>query len=124
MWLPITGWLLVALLLVLSPQPVAAASPQPSMVSSDPEVLELGRRLFEQNGSPCHGKNAVGEDPATPMGGWKDGSALVSCAHHPGGSDPDLKHPPSRLRRTHKHTHIREVCLLHGVPQIIILLHI
>ena len=80
MWLPITGWLLVALLLVLSPQPVAAASTQPSMVSSDPEVLELGRRLFEQNGSPCRGKNAVGEDPATPMGGWKDGVGHLAPA--------------------------------------------
>jgi len=93
MWRQTTGRLVVALLWVVAPQLVAAASPQPSMVSSDPEVLDLGRGLFEQNCSPCHGKNAVGEDPATPMGGWKDGVGQLAPALN--GTGHAWHHPPS-----------------------------
>lgn len=89
----ITGWLFVALLSVAAPQSVAAASPQTSMVSSDPEVLALGRRLFEQNCSPCHGKNAVGENPLTPLGGWR--AVFGHLAPALNGTGHAWHHPPS-----------------------------
>ena len=97
MWRQITGWLFVALWSVVAPPPVAAASPppspQPSMVSSDPEVLDLGRRLFAQNCSPCHGKNAVGENPEKPLGDWKEGIGPLAPALN--GTGHAWHHPPS-----------------------------
>jgi mono/diheme cytochrome c family protein len=97
MWRQITGWLFVGLLSVVVPPPVAAASPPPSpqlsMVSSDPEVLDLGRRLFAQNCSPCHGKNAVGEDPEKPLGDWKEGVGPLAPALN--GTGHAWHHPPS-----------------------------
>jgi mono/diheme cytochrome c family protein len=88
------GWLMVPLLsaIVLS-LPASAASPQMSMVSSDPEIVALGSRLFEQNCSPCHGRQAVGENPATPLGGWKVGVGQVAPALN--GTGHTWHHPPS-----------------------------
>jgi mono/diheme cytochrome c family protein len=88
------GWLMATLLSVMvGSLPASAASPQASMVSSDPDVLALGSRLFEQNCSPCHGQQAVGENPATPMGGWKVGVGQVAPALN--GTGHAWHHPPS-----------------------------
>jgi mono/diheme cytochrome c family protein len=88
------GWLMAMLLSVMvGSLPASAASPQASMVSSDPEILALGSRLFEQNCSPCHGKQAVGENPATPLGGWKVGVGQVAPALN--GTGHAWHHPPS-----------------------------
>lgn len=88
------GWLMATLLSVMvGSLPASAASPQASMVSSDPEILALGSRLFEQNCSPCHGQQAVGENPATPMGGWKVGVGQVAPALN--GTGHAWHHPPS-----------------------------
>ena len=97
--------LLAALWMVVAPHVVAAASPQHapqpspqsspqfSMISSDPEVLDLGQRLFEHNCSPCHGKNAVGENPLTPLGGWR--SIVGHLAPALNGTGHAWHHPPS-----------------------------
>jgi mono/diheme cytochrome c family protein len=88
------GWLMATLLsAIVWSMPASAASPQVSMVSSDSEVLALGSRLFEQNCSPCHGKQAVGENPATPLGGWKVGVGQVAPALN--GTGHAWHHPPS-----------------------------
>ena len=88
------GWLMATLLsAIVLPLHASAASPQASMVSSNPEILALGSRLFEQNCSPCHGKQAVGENPATPLGGWKVGVGQVAPALN--GTGHDWHHPPS-----------------------------
>jgi mono/diheme cytochrome c family protein len=88
------GWLMAALLSVMvGSLQASAASPQASMVSSDPEILALGSRLFEQNCSPCHGPQAVGENPSTPLGGWKVGVGQVAPALN--GTGHTWHHPPS-----------------------------
>jgi mono/diheme cytochrome c family protein len=88
------GWLMATLLSVMvGALPASAAAPQASMVSSDPEILALGSRLFEQNCSPCHGQQGVGENPATPMGGWKVGVGQVAPALN--GTGHAWHHPPS-----------------------------
>lgn len=49
----------------------AMAGPLPvSVVSSDADTLAHGQYLFNQNCRPCHGEKAMGENPATPLGGW------------------------------------------------------
>jgi putative ABC transport system substrate-binding protein len=71
----------------------ASAGPSPSsMVSSDPETLAHGRRLFQQNCSPCHGREAVGENPATPLGGWTKAGPVAPALN---GTGHAWHHPPA-----------------------------
>lgn len=74
------------------------AGPRPSaMVSSDAETIAHGRRLFARNCSLCHGKEAVGENPATSLGGWQAQVGPVAPALN--GSGHAWHHPPEYLFR-------------------------
>lgn len=84
--LPILG------LLTLLPFLAAAGGIQSSVASGDPELIALGARLFDRNCSPCHGKEAVGEDPAKTGGGWKEGVGQIAPALN--GAGHAWHHPP------------------------------
>jgi mono/diheme cytochrome c family protein len=73
----------------------AVAEPSSSIVSSDPDTLAHGQRLFARNCSACHGKQAAGENPATPMGGWT--SQLGHVAPALNGTGHAWHHPPEYL---------------------------
>ena len=64
----------------LRPTAMAAEPGPTSIASDDPETIALGARLFVRNCSPCHGKEAVGEDPASPLGGIKPGLGHIAPA--------------------------------------------
>jgi putative ABC transport system substrate-binding protein len=68
-----------------------SAGPPSSMVSSDPETIAHGRRLFEQHCRPCHGKKAVGENPATPLGAWTEAGPVAPALN---GAGHAWHHPP------------------------------
>ncbi len=80
-------------LLTLTPFPAVAGEIQTSVASSDRELIALGARLFDRNCSLCHGKEAVGEDPAKPGGGWKEGVGQIAPALN--GSGHTWHHPPA-----------------------------
>lgn len=77
----------------LSPLPSRATPRQTSMVSSDADTLALGSRLFEQNCSPCHGQQAVGENLATPLGGFSSTVGYIAPALN--GTGHAWHHPPA-----------------------------
>ena len=78
---------------------VSPAGPPPSSIAtSDPEIIGQGSRLFAKNCSPCHGKGAVGENPATPMGGFKTGAGDLAPALN--GTGHAWHHPPAYFFRT------------------------
>ncbi len=79
------------------PYAEAAKPPQSSIVSSDPETIKLGMSLFEQNCVSCHGRKAVGENPATPSGGWKPKVGHLAPALN--GTGHTWHHPPGYLFR-------------------------
>ena len=64
-----------------------------SVVSSDAETIALGSELFDRNCSPCHGKQAVGENPATPLGGFSATVGHIAPALN--GTGHAWHHPPS-----------------------------
>ena len=65
------GVTLIVLVLMSMGSRSANAEPLPSaIVSRDADTIAHGKRLFAQSCSPCHGQQGVGENPATPMGGW------------------------------------------------------
>jgi mono/diheme cytochrome c family protein len=88
---------LIAVILVLaciSPL-YALAEPPSSIESSDPDTIAHGQRLFARNCSPCHSRWAVGENSATPMGGWTSQFGPVAPALN--GSGHAWHHPPEYL---------------------------
>lgn len=77
---------------------VSLAAPTPSSIaSSDPQTIALGLHLFGQNCAPCHGKKAVGENPASPMGGWITGRGDLAPALN--GTGHSWHHPPEYFFR-------------------------
>jgi len=44
------------------------------------EAQPDGKGLFTAYCSPCHGKGAIGEDPASPSGGFRDNGTLIAPA--------------------------------------------
>ncbi len=74
-----------------------AVPPLSSIASSDPETIQLGMRLFAQNCISCHGRKAVGENPATPSGGWKPKVGHLAPALN--GTGHTWHHPPGYLFR-------------------------
>ena len=59
------------------------------------EALALGRQLYAQNCAVCHGAEAGGENPATPMGGDKPGGGTYAPALN--GTGHAWHHPPGAL---------------------------
>ena len=79
--------LLASLLLMFrNAEPVNA-----SIASSDAEMIARGERLFAQNCSPCHGQKAVGENTATPLGGWNKAGPIAPALN---GTGHAWHHPP------------------------------
>lgn len=74
-----------------------AASAPSSIASSDADMIALGERLFAQNCSPCHGKKAVGENPAMPLGGWNKAGPIAPALN---GSGHAWHHPPRYFFQT------------------------
>jgi mono/diheme cytochrome c family protein len=95
MWRRPGGLMAVLLVLVGVCPRHAVAAPPSSIVSSDPATIAHGQRLFEHNCSPCHGRQAVGENPATPMGGWRPEVGPVAPALN--GTGHAWHHPPEYL---------------------------
>ena len=92
MWLRTGGSIAAILVLAgVCPLPSIAGPPPSSIASSDPETIALGGRLFEQNCRPCHGSQAVGENPATPLGGWNKAGPIAPALN---GSGHAWHHPP------------------------------
>jgi putative tryptophan/tyrosine transport system substrate-binding protein len=90
--------LIVLLLLSMGSRP-ANAEPLPSaIVSRDADTIAHGKRLFAQNCSPCHGQQGVGENPATPMGGWNPQVGPVAPALD--GTGHAWHHEPEYLFQT------------------------
>jgi mono/diheme cytochrome c family protein len=79
----------------MCPLPASAEQPSSSIASSDADTIAHGQRLFAQNCSPCHGKEAVGENPASPMGGWHPQVGPVAPALN--GTGHAWHHPPRYL---------------------------
>ena len=90
MWRRTGGSIAAILLLGVCARP-ASVMPPSSIASSDPEIIALGARLFEQNCRPCHGSKAVGENPATPLGGWNKIGPIAPALN---GSGHAWHHPP------------------------------
>jgi mono/diheme cytochrome c family protein len=81
---------------------LASVEPAPSAIaSSDADTMAHGRRLFAHNCSPCHGQEAVGENPATPMGGWTAQVGHLAPALN--GTGHAWHHPPEYLFHTIRH---------------------
>ena len=76
----ILGVVALGMLAALRPPAMAAEPGATSIASDDPETIAMGARLFARNCSPCHGKEAVGEDPASPLGGIKPGVGQIAPA--------------------------------------------
>ncbi len=87
------GRLIAVVLLLAGIYPLfCRAGPAPSSIaSSDAATIALGGRLFEQNCRPCHGSRAVGENPATPLGGWNKAGPIAPALN---GSGHAWHHPP------------------------------
>lgn len=67
------------------------------IIDRDPATVTRGEAVFAANCSPCHGKQAVGQNPAKPMGGKQpDGSYLAPALN---GTGHSFHHPPKRLLR-------------------------
>ena len=79
--------------------PMALGSPEVSSIASnDLDTIELGGRIFQKNCSPCHGSGAVGESPASPMGGWASGKGELAPALN--GTGHAWHHEPAYFFRT------------------------
>lgn len=74
-------------------EPVLAA-----IASRDADTIAHGQRLFAQHCSPCHGQQAVGENPANPMGGWNPQVGPVAPALN--GTGHAWHHEPEYLFQT------------------------
>ena len=92
MWRQKIGWIAIVLLVLwLFPLFCHAESAPSSIASSDVEIIALGERLFAHNCRPCHGHKAVGENPATPLGGWNKAGPIAPALN---GSGHAWHHPP------------------------------
>jgi mono/diheme cytochrome c family protein len=91
--------LITVILLLLGSYPLfCSAEPVPaSIASSDADIIALGGRLFAQNCRPCHGSKAVGENPATPLGGWNKAGPIAPALN---GSGHAWHHPPRYFFQT------------------------
>jgi putative ABC transport system substrate-binding protein len=77
---------------------LAIAELPAAIASSDADTIAHGERLFAQNCSPCHGQQAVGENPATPLGGWNPQVGPVAPALN--GTGHAWHHVPEYLFQT------------------------
>lgn len=86
--------LIVIILVLTSVYPLSAGAETvpASIVSGDSVTIAHGGRLFAQNCSPCHGKQAVGENPATPLGGWTKTGPVAPALN---GTGHAWHHPPA-----------------------------
>jgi len=92
MWRQKIGLTAVVLILAGGYPLFCSADPASSSIaSSDAEIIALGGRLFAQNCRPCHGDKAVGENPATPLGGWNKAGPIAPALN---GSGHAWHHPP------------------------------
>jgi mono/diheme cytochrome c family protein len=92
MWRQKIGSIAVVLLLAgLYPLFCSAELAPSAIASSDAELIARGERLFAQNCSPCHGQKAVGENPATPLGGWNKAGPIAPALN---GTGHAWHHPP------------------------------
>jgi putative ABC transport system substrate-binding protein len=99
MWRHKAGVMLVIVMLVgTGSLPASTEQPSSSIASSDADTIAHGQRLFAQNCRPCHGKEAVGEHPATPLGGWNPQVGPVAPALN--GTGHAWHHPPEYLFQT------------------------
>lgn len=75
----------------------------------DPQFIARGKKLFNVNCSPCHGAQAVGENPARVNGGSKPGGSYWAPALN--GTAHAWHHPPDDLFRR-----IKNGSFLRGSP--------
>jgi mono/diheme cytochrome c family protein len=52
---------------------------QPAFAQAASHLVD-GESLYNRYCSPCHGEKAVGQDPASPNGGWRDDGSLIAPA--------------------------------------------
>ncbi len=75
----------------------------------DPQLIARGKKLFNVNCSPCHGAQAVGENPARVNGGRKPEGSYWAPALN--GTAHAWHHPPDDLFRR-----IKNGSFLRGSP--------